>query len=335
MIIMDFRNIIKPTCTLSSKDSSANHGSITIEPLGKGYGITIGNALRRMLLSSIEGSAIVGVKVRGASNEFTSIQGVQEDLVEIIMNLKSLSLNLHVHEQRRVYIEKKGEGSVTAADIKGDIQLEVLDPDQHIAMITDPAKELYMELFVERGLGYVPSEELDDRFDDVEIIPVDAVFTPIKKVNFTVGSARVGQSTDYDSLVMEVDSDGSITPEYAIAYAAKIIKDHMELFINFEEPVYEETDKEEEKETVEMFGLLDKSIEELELTVRAYNCLKNASIKTLGELCSKNDSDMLKTKNFGRKSLDEIKSVLSDLGLSLDMDLDAIGYKLKKNDGEI
>ncbi|WP_273267119.1 DNA-directed RNA polymerase subunit alpha, partial [Flexistipes sinusarabici] len=244
-----------------------------------------------------------------------------------------LDLKLHTHEQRKVRIEKKGEGNVTAADIIGDPNVEVLDQSQHIATITDPNVTFNMELYVERGVGYVPAEEMKEKFDEVDIIPVDAVFAPIRKVNYTVDNARVGHSTDYDKLILELETDGSINPEDAIAFAAKIIKDHMELFINFEEPEYEEEEDEIDEKNEQILELLDKSIEELELSVRAYNCLKNAEIKTLAELCSKTDAEMLKTKNFGRKSLEEIKKVLSELGLSLGMDLESIGYT-EKNESE-
>jgi DNA-directed RNA polymerase subunit alpha len=191
-----------------------------------------------------------------------------------------------------------------------------------------------MELYVERGIGYVPAEELENKFDDVEIIAVDAIFTPIKRVNFWIDNARVGQNTDYDKLTIEVITDGSVRPEDAIAFAAKIIKDHMELFINFDEPVYVEEEEVKDEKNEQVLELLDKSIEELELSVRAYNCLTNAEVKTLAELCSKTDGEMLKTKNFGRKSLEEIKKVLADLGLGLGMDLEAIGYINKDVDGE-
>jgi DNA-directed RNA polymerase subunit alpha len=244
-----------------------------------------------------------------------------------------LELNLHTWEQRRVYIRKKGAGPVTAGDITGDTTVEVMNPSQHIMTITGDDTEIYMELLVERGLGYLPSEEMDGKFDDVEVIPVDAIFTPIKKVSYMVDNARVGQSTDYDRLTLEVETDGSIRPDDAIAFGAKIIKDFIKLFINFDEPTETET-VEAPKNNDYVLEMLDKSIEELELSVRAYNCLKNANIKTLYELCSKTDGEMLKTKNFGRKSLEEIKKVLNELGLGLGMDLESIGYKQNSKEGE-
>jgi len=332
MIVMNFRSLIKPR-KIEQEKVTKKYGRYAIEPYEKGFGITVGNALRRVLLSSIEGSAVVGFKIDGVNHEYATIPGVLEDVVNIILNVKSLDLKLHTHEQRKVRIEKKGEGNVTAADIVGDPNVEVLDKTQHIATITDPKVTLNMELYVERGVGYVPAEDMKEKFDEVDIIPVDAVFAPIRKVNYTVDNARVGHSTDYDKLILELETDGSINPEDAIAFAAKIIKDHMELFINFEEPEYDEEEEVVDEKNEQVLELLDKSIEELELSVRAYNCLKNAEIKTLAELCSKTDAEMLKTKNFGRKSLEEIKKVLSELGLSLGMDLESIGYT-EKNESE-
>ena len=326
MIVMNFKNLKKPKSVEPVGEVTARYGKFVAEPLQKGFGTTIGNALRRVMLSSIEGSAVVGVKMAGVSNEFATVDGVAEDVVNIILNIKALELNVNNWEQRRVYIHKKGPGLVTAGDITGDTTVEVFDPSQPILTITGENTEVYMELYVERGVGYVPSEEMEGKFDDVEIIPVDAVFTPIKKVSYHVDNARVGQSTDYDRLTLEIHTDGSVRPEDAIAFAAKIVKDFISLFINFEEISDDEAVIEPQNNDY-IIEMLDKSIEELELSVRAYNCLKNANIKTLYELCSKTDAEMLKTKNFGRKSLEEIKKVLSELGLSLGMDLEGIGYK--------
>jgi DNA-directed RNA polymerase subunit alpha len=331
---MNFKNIMKPKTIESVGEITNNYGKFVAEPFEKGFGITVGNSLRRVLLSSIEGSAVVGIKIDGVTHEYSTIKGVKDDVLDIVLNVKTLKLNLTVDEQRMVYIKKKGVGPVTAADIVGDPNIEVLDPEQYIAYITEPDTEFYMELYVERGIGYVKAEELEDKFDDVEVIVVDAIFTPILKVNFYVDNARVGQNTDYDKLTLEIETDGSVKPEDAIAFAAKIIKDHMELFINFDEPVYVDEEEEIDEQNEQILELLDKSIEELELSVRAYNCLTNAEVKTLAELCSKTDAEMLKTKNFGRKSLEEIKKVLADLGLGLGMDLEAIGYITKEVDGE-
>lgn len=334
MIMMNFKNLIKPKKIEPVGQITSTYGKFVAEPYEKGFGITIGNALRRVMLSSIEGSAVVGVRISGVKSEFSTVPGVIEDVVEILLNVKSLGLRSHSQEQRRVYIKKKGVGPVTAADITGDPAVEALNPDQHILTITDPNIELFMELYVERGVGYVPSGEFENKFSDVDIIPIDAVFTPIKKVNYQVENARVGQSTDYDRLTMEIETDGSIRPDDALAFAAKIIKDYVSQFINFEEADESEAETKVVKSNDHILEMLDNSIEELELSVRAYNCLKNANIKTLYELCSKTDAEMLKTKNFGRKSLEEIKKVLSDLGLSLGMDLESLGYNKKDSEVE-
>lgn len=333
MIMMNFRNLMKPKKIEPVGTPTASYGKFLAEPYEKGFGTTIGNALRRVILSSIEGTAVVGVRISGVKNEFSTVPGVTEDVVEILLNIKALELNSHSQEQRRVYIRKKGIGPVTAGDITGDETVEVLNPDQHILTISDNNAEVYIELYVERGIGYVPSGEFEDKFSDIDIIPVDAIFTPVKKVNYQVENARVGQSTDYDKLIIEIETDGSVKPEDTLAFAGKIIKDYMMQFINFEELEEREHEAEGGKSNNHILEMLDNSIEELELSVRAYNCLKNANIKTLYELCGKTDGEMLKTKNFGRKSLEEIKKVLSDLGLSLGMDLESLGYK--KNDSEV
>ena len=335
MIMMNFRNLIKPKSIEPVGQVSNTYGKFIIEPYEKGFGTTIGNALRRVMLSSIEGTAIVGVRISGVSNEFSTVPGVIEDVVEIFLNIKDITLSSSVAEQTKVFIKKKGKGPVTAGDIQGDGTVEVLDPEQHILTISDDNLELYMELIVERGIGYVPSGEFEDKFNnEIDIMPVDAIFTPIKRVNYNVENARVGQSTDYDKLILEIETDGSVRPEEAMAFAAKIVKDYMTQFITFEEKDEEEADVEENRGNSQVLEMLDNSIEELELSVRAYNCLKNANIKTLYELCSKTDGEMLKTKNFGRKSLEEIKKVLSDLGLSLGMDLESLGYKKKDTEVE-
>ena len=308
MIMMNFRNLIKPKSIEPVGQVSSTSGKFIIEPYEKGFGTTIGNALRRVMLSSIEGTAVVGVRISGVTNEFSTIPGVIEDVVEILLNIKDLTLCSSIPEQTKVFIKKKGKGPVTAGDIQSDGTVEVLDPEQHILTISDDNYELYMELIVERGIGYVPSGEFENKFNnEIDIMPVDAIFTPIKRVNYHVEK---------------------------MAFAAKIVKDYMTQFINFEEKDEEEADVEENRGNSQVLEMLDNSIEELELSVRAYNCLKNANIKTLHELCSKTDGEMLKTKNFGRKSLEEIKKVLSDLGLSLGMDLESLGYKKKDTEVE-
>ncbi len=334
MIMMNFRNLMKPKKIEAIGQITNRYGKFVAEPYEKGFGTTIGNALRRVMLSSIEGTAVVGVRISGVKNEFSTIPGVIEDVVEILLNIKSLELVSSSQEQRRVYIKKKGVGAVTAGDITGDADIEVLDPEQHILTITDSSAEVHIELYIERGIGYVTAGEFEDKFSEIDIMPVDAIFTPIKKVNYSVENARVGQSTDYDKLTMEIETDGSVRPEDSLAFASKIIKDYMMQFINFEEIIEQQAEEENTKGNDHIVELLDNSIEELELSVRAYNCLKNANIKTLYELCGKTDGEMLKTKKFGRKSLEEIKKVLSDLGLSLGMDLEGLGYKKKESEVE-
>lgn len=327
MIVMNFKSLKKPKAIETVGEVTDRFGVFVAEPLQKGFGVTVGNALRRVLLSSIEGAAVVGIKISGVTNEFATISGVKEDVVDIILNVKMLEVQSDTWDQRHVYIKKKGPGVITARDIQGDSTVRFLNPDQPIMTVTGNDTEIYMELYVERGIGYLPSEEMEGKFnDDVEIIAVDAIFTPIKKVSYKVDNARVGQSTDYDKLTLEVQTDGSVRPDDAVAFAAKIIKDYISLFISFDEPAEEET-VEAPKNNDHVVEMLNKSIEELELSVRAYNCLKNANIKTLSELCGRTDGEMLKTKNFGRKSLEEIKKVLSELGLSLGMDLESLGIK--------
>jgi DNA-directed RNA polymerase subunit alpha len=317
--VVNYNIIKKPKSLEPVGEVTDRHGQFAVEPFQKGFGVTIGNALRRVLMSSIEGSAVTGVKINDVENEFANIAGVKEDLVNIVMNVKELAVHSESDEQRRVFIKKKGAGVITAADIEGDPLVIPLDPDQHILTITDDDTEIYMELFVERGFGYLPSEEMDGKFEDLQIIAVDAVFNPIKKVNYRVENIKV-DNQDYDRLIMDVSTDGSVKPVDAVAYAAKIIKDFFTLFISFvDEPA--EAAAEVPKNDEFLLALLDKSIEELELSVRASNCLKNTNIKTLRELCGKTEAEMLKTKNFGRKSLEEIKKVLAELGLKLGMDI--------------
>ncbi|MDR2105703.1 MAG: DNA-directed RNA polymerase subunit alpha [Deferribacteraceae bacterium] len=314
--VLSYKSLRKPHGLSPIGEVTERHGRFSAEPFQKGFGVTIGNALRRVLISSIEGSAVTGVKINDVENEFTNITGVKEDLVDVVMNIKELAVHSEASDQRRVFIEKKGASCVTAADIRGDPNVQPLNPDQHILTITDPDTEIYMELFVERGFGYQPSEDMDDKFDDLQVIAVDAVFTPIKKVNYWIENVRIGDA-DYDRLILDVLTDGSVRPDDAIAYAAKIIKDFFTLYTSFIDEPAELPPVEPPKDDGEIIALLDKSIEELELSVRATNCLKNTNIKTLRELCSKTDAEMLKTKNFGRKSLEEIKKVLAELGLRL------------------
>ncbi|MDA2925532.1 DNA-directed RNA polymerase subunit alpha [Acidobacteria bacterium AH-259-L09] len=299
---------------------SPNFGHFYAQPFERGFGNTIGNALRRALLSSIEGAAITAVKIEGILHEFSSIPGVQEDVTDLVMNLKKIPIRLHVDRPKTLYLESRGEGDLKARHIKPDPAVEILDEDVHIATVSDTAN-LNIEMRVKKGRGYVPADKNFEEDLDIGYIPLDSVHSPVKKVNFYVEAARLGQLTDYDELNLEVWTNGCISPEDAVAQAAKILKDHLYIFINFEEEA-EMLEAEEEQELVAMNQSLTKSVEELELSVRSYNCLKNADIQSIGDLVTKTEAEMLKTKNFGRKSLNEIKEILADMGLSFGMNLE-------------
>ena len=304
-------------------------GHFYAQPFERGFGTTIGNALRRILLSSIDGAAITAVKIEGVLHEFSSVQGVREDVTDILMNLKQIPLKLHVDRPKTLYLERvKSAGDLKSGDIKPDPDVEILDPDIHIATVSENA-ELKIEMRIKPGRGYVSADENFDEDLDIGYIPVDSVHSPIERVNFWVESARLGHSTDYDCLNLDIWTDGSVKPKDAVAQASKILKDHMYIFINFkEEP--EEAEGEESDEGEVVNENLNRSIEEMELSVRSYNCLKNANIQTIGELVRKTEAEMLKTKNFGRKSLNEIKEILADMGLTFGMTLDDKGRAIEQ-----
>ena len=320
-MFINWRSMIKPDKV--QVDSTPSYGKFVCEPLERGFGITIGNSLRRIILSSLHGAAIVSVKFDTVMHEFSVIPGVLEDVSEIILNLKEVRLKVSDAEEKTVSVDASGEGIVTAADIVSeDGRVEVLNPDQHIATLTDDS-ELKMTMTVQLGKGYSLAEANKDEDAPVGTIPIDAVFSPVKRVNYVVGNARVGQRTDYDKLTLEVWTDGSISPEDSVAYAAKIFKEQMTIFINFDEELEPEPDKDADEHQKPKFNEnLYRSVEELELSVRSANCLKNAEIIKLYQLVQKSEAEMLKTKNFGRKSLNEIKEVLSEMGLSLGMKLE-------------
>ncbi|MBW2591486.1 MAG: DNA-directed RNA polymerase subunit alpha [Deltaproteobacteria bacterium] len=318
---INWREMIKPEKVQLT--SSSTYGKFVCEPLERGFGITIGNSLRRIILSSLHGAAIVSVKFTKVMHEFSTIPGVFEDVSEIILNLKQVRMKNEDTKTRTIHIDAKGEGEVTAGDIiSGDGKVEILNKDQHIATLTGKG-ELEITMTVKVGKGYSLSEANKDEDAVVGTIPIDAVFSPIKKVNYVVGNARAGQRTDYDKLTLEVWTDGSVLPEDAIAYAAKILKEQMSIFINFDEKLEPEPPlHDDETETPKFNENLYRSVEELELSVRSANCLKNADILKIYQLVQKTEAEMLKTKNFGRKSLNEIKDVLSEMGLSLGMNLE-------------
>ncbi len=301
------------------------YGRFYAQPFERGFGTTIGNALRRVLLSSIEGAAITAVKIDGVLHEFSPIPGVVEDATDIILNLKQIPLTCHVDHTKTLYVRVEKAGEVRARDIEVDQDVEILEPDAHIATISEGGK-LHMELRIKRGRGYVAADKNFDEDLGIGWIPIDSVHSPVKKVNYLVEAARLGQTTDYDKLTLDVWTNGSVTPNDAVSLAAKLVRDHLNIFINVDEV---------DEPPVETVGEparsgagnehLDKSVEELELSVRSYNCLKNANIRTIRELVQKTEPEMLKTKNFGRKSLNEIKEILSSMGLSLGMKLETAG----------
>ncbi len=322
LMYMNWQEIIRPE-RVHVETSTPEYGKFVCEPLERGYGITVGNSLRRIILSSLYGAAIVSVKFDSVMHEFSVIPGVIEDVSEVILNLKEIRLKVGEAEPRTLTVDVTGPANVTAADLRGEgVAVEVLNPDQHIATLAEGAR-LQMTLTVKVGKGYALSEANKDESAPVGTIPIDAVFSPIKRVSYVVGNARVGQKTDYDKLTMEVWTDGSVVPEDAVAYAAKILKEQMSIFINFDEDLEPEPEASQvDEETPEFNENLYRSVEELELSVRSANCLKNANINKIYQLVSKTESEMLKTKNFGRKSLNEIKDVLSEMGLNLGMKLD-------------
>jgi DNA-directed RNA polymerase subunit alpha len=317
---------------LSCETMTERFGRFSAQPFERGFGTTIGNSLRRALLSSIEGAAITAVRIEGVLHEFSSIPGVVEDATDIILNLKQIPFKLHQGESKTLRISRSEPGLMKSGDIEADEDVEVLDPNVHIATVSEGGA-LNIELRLKRGRGYVSA---DRNFDDdlpVGYIPVDSVHSPITKVNFHVESARLGQDTDYDKLLLEVWTNGSVTPEYAIGLAAKLIKDHMAIFINFaDEDPPDQPEPIASRPTQPANENLDKSVDELELSVRSYNCLKNSDIKTIRDLVQKSEPEMLKTKNFGRKSLNEIKDILGTMGLGLGMQFDKQGHVIKGPD---
>ena len=307
-----------------SETATNRYAKFYAQPFERGFGTTIGNCLRRALLSSIEGAAITAVKIEGVLHEFSSIPGVVEDATDIILNLKRIPFKLHGLGPKTLRVERSVPGEMLTGEIETDAEVEILDPNVHIATISEGGS-LVIEMRLKRGRGYISAERNYDEDLAVGYIPIDSVHSPVKKVNYNVESARLGQDTDYDKLTLEVWTNGSVKPENAIGLASKLIKDHMQIFISFEEePELAEADS-EEAARITFNENLDRSVDELELSVRSYNCLKNADIRTIRELVQKSEPDMLRTKNFGRKSLNEIKEILSSMGLHLGMKFDDQG----------
>jgi DNA-directed RNA polymerase subunit alpha len=335
MVHKSWKDLIRPKRLEVEKETlTPFYGKFTAEPFERGLGITIGNSLRRILLSSLQGAAITSVKIDGVLHEFSTVPGVKEDVTEIILNLKEVRLKLHTEGPKTIRVKIEGPKVLKAGDITTGDAVEILNPDHYLATLSRDAK-LSMEMTVKVGRGYVPAERNKEETQPIGTIPIDAIFSPIKKVNYTVTNARVGQITDYDKLNFEVWTDGSLSPEEAMAHAAKILKDQLTIFITFEEEDEEEEmevpGEEGEKEGVN--ENLFRSVDELELSVRSANCLKHANIKLIGDLVHKTEAEILATKNFGRKSLNEIKEILAEMGLSLGMKLE--NWPPKKAEEEI
>ena len=321
---MKLRNLLMPKeIVMDEASATPTYGNFTIEPLERGFGNTIGNAVRRTLLSSIQGASVTAVKVDKVLHEFSTMKGVKEDVTDIVLNLKQLIVKMHCDDPRFLTIDVNKKGEVTAADINEAPEIDILNKDLVIATCTAKTK-FKMEILIGHGRGYVPAEQHDLEDYQIGLIPIDSNFSPVLHVTYEVKNTRVGQRTDYDSLGLEITTDGSVSPEDALGYGAKILKDHMQFFIHFEEEPMEEVEEEVDEELERMKELLNRSVEELELSVRSSNCLKAANIKTLGELVYKTEADMLKYRNFGRKSLKEIAEILDGMGLSLGMDVDVL-----------
>lgn len=319
----------KPWLEYDRQTLTGTFGRFVAEPFERGFGTTIGNALRRVMLSSLPGAAITAVKIEGVYHEFSFLPGVVEDVADILLNLKEVRLKMEGEGPKTLSLKAKGPRSVKAGDFEGDGGIRVLNPELHIAELNKEGR-LEAELVVKKGRGYVPAERTMEEELNPQFIPIDAIFSPIRRVNFRVENTRVGRSTDFDKLIFEVSTDGSISPDDALAHAAKILREHLQIFISFEEEPEVEPAQVDEK-NLRMVENLKKSVDELELSVRSYNCLKNANIRTISDLVQKTEAEMLKTRNFGRKSLNEIKEILEGMGLSLGMNLKDLDPQLVRS----
>ena len=326
LVARNWRELIRPR-KLEAEDSQADrYGKFSCEPLERGFGTTLGNALRRVLLSSLQGAAITSVRVDGVMHEFSTMPGVMEDMCDVVLNLKEVRLRVHTPGVKTLRIRRDGEGILRAGDLASDdSSIEILNPEQKIATLSAEA-DVAMELTIGQGKGYRPAEANKTEDMPIGTIPIDSIFSPVRRVNYVVTPARVGRDTDFDKLTLEIWTDGTVVPADALAYAAKILKEQLAIFINFEEPV--EVPKALSEEPTPLNPNLFRSVDELELSVRSANCLQNANIRYIGELVQRTESEMLKTKNFGRKSLNEIKEVLASMGLSLGMTLE--GFPSRK-----
>lgn len=319
---MKWKSLEKPKRLDYERETlTSTYGKFFAEPFERGYAITIGNSLRRILLSSIQAAAVTNVKIEGVLHEFATMPGVVEDVADIILNVKQLKLKMEGEGPVKIRLNVTGDREVTARDIQTDGNIEIINPDLHIATLTERNAKLEIEMDVDSGRGYVGADRNKRDDQPVGVIPVDALFSPVTRVKVDSENTRVGQMTDYDRMILEIWTDGRIKPEDALAHAAKLLKDHLQIFINFEEEPEEEL-VEMDEETDQLKDLLSRSVDELELSVRSSNCLKNANIKTIGDLVQKSEAEMLKYRNFGRKSLNEIKEIITEMGLSLGMNVD-------------
>jgi DNA-directed RNA polymerase subunit alpha len=318
-IAKNWRELIRPRALESDTSAGESYGKFACEPLERGFGLTLGNALRRVLLSSLQGAAITSVKIGGVLHEFSTIPGVMEDVADIVLNLKEVRLRMHGEGPKVLRVHQKGQGVLHAKDLSEDPTVEVMNPDKKIATLSADA-DVELELTVDSGKGYVGAEKNKSEDMPIGTIPIDSIFSPVHKVNYSVTPARVGRETDFDRLAIEIWTDGTLAPVDALAFAAKILKEQLAIFINFEEQP--EPYKQDRPEPQSLNPHLFKSVDELELSVRSANCLQNANIRLIGELVQRTEGEMLKTKNFGRKSLNEIKEVLASMGLELGMRLE-------------
>ena len=320
MIQKNWAELIKPTqLDLRPGNDPSRQATLIAEPLERGFGLTLGNSLRRILMSSLQGAAITSVQIDNVLHEFSSVTGVREDVTDIVLNLKGVALSMEVEGPKRLSINVKGPAVVTAADISDSAGIEVLNKE-HVICHLDDGAEVYMELTVNTGNGYVPADKNKPEDSPIGLIPIDAIYSPVKKVSYDVQPTREGQVLDYDKLTMKVETDGSVKPDDAVAFAARILQDQLSIFVNFDEP--EAAGRQDDDDGLEFNPLLLKKVDELELSVRSANCLKNDNIVYIGDLIQKTEAEMLRTPNFGRKSLNEIKEVLSGMGLHLGMDVD-------------
>ena len=323
---MKWKNLQMPkNVEMDDKNSTNRYGKVWIEPLERGFGVTLGNALRRVLLSSLPGAAVSAVKIDGVQHEFSTLPGVKEDIPEVLLNLKQIRFKLHGDAPKLGMIAVRGKSEVTAADLKVDADVEILNPELHVATLNKDG-EFRGEIEIGAGRGYVSAENQANQDRPIGVLPTDSMYSPVTKVNFEVENTRIGQRIDYDKLTLEIWTDGSVIPSDALAYGAKILKDHFALFVHFEEEIEEEQEEEVDEEFLRIKAMLERSVEELELSVRSSNCLKAANIKSIGDLVQKSEGEMLKYRNFGRKSLKEIADILQSMNLGFGMDVSK--YKL-------